>query len=60
MKVIIDGIPETFISIFRTGDHWQCNTTWHKSAHCFNIHPEYLPKDKEIKTNGCIYVFPSK
>lgn len=60
MKVLIDNQPNTFTSIFRTGDHWQCNTQGNKSAHSFKIHPKYYPKDSEIKTNGHIYIFPSK
>jgi len=60
MKVIIDGKPNEFIKIFVTGDYWQCNTIGHSSAHNFNQHPKTLPKDKEIKTNGCTYIFPSK
>lgn len=60
MKVIINNKPNEFIAIFRAGDHWQCNTRGHASAHSFNSHPKYLPKGKELKTNGCVYVFPSK
>jgi len=60
MRVIIDGKENAFIQIQRHGKHYQCNTIGHQSAHNFNCHPSQLPKDKEIKTNGCIYVFPSK
>lgn len=60
MKVLIDGQPNEFIKIFRVGNHWQCNTINHASAHNFNTHPKHFPKDKEVRTNGCIYVFPSK
>lgn len=60
MKVIIDGKQEEFISIFPTGDHFQCNTTGHRTAHSFNIHPKYYPKDSEVKTNGHVYIFPKK
>jgi hypothetical protein len=66
MKVIIDGKPNEFINIFRPGagdgkacKHWQCNTIGNASAHSFNSHPSHLPKNKEIKTNGHIYIFPS-
>lgn len=60
MKVTIDGKQEEFISIFNAGDHFQCNTTKHKTAHSFNTHPKHYPKDSEIKTNGHVYVFPKK
>lgn len=60
MKVLIDNKPEQFISITWAGNHYQCNTTGNRTAHCFNMHPDTLPKDKEIKTNGHTYIFPSK
>jgi hypothetical protein len=60
MKVIIDGVENEFIRIFWVGSHWQCNTIDNKSAHSFRGHPKYLPKNTEIKTNGCVYVFPNK
>lgn len=67
MKVLIDNKPEEFISIFRPGagdgkacKHWQCNTTGNRTAHSFNSHPSNFPKDIPIKTNGHIYIFPSK
>jgi hypothetical protein len=60
MKVLIDGIPNEFIQIIRVGDHWQCNTIGHKSAHNFNNHVKTYPKDTPIKTNGHTYIFPSK
>jgi hypothetical protein len=60
MKVIINGNEDMFIQIEKHGNHWQCNTTGHKSAHNFNSHPKHLPKDKEIRLNGCVYLFPSK
>jgi len=60
MKVIINGKENAFIQIQAHKTHFQCNTIGHQSAHNFNTHPKYLPKDTEIKTNGCVYVFPSK
>jgi hypothetical protein len=67
MKVLIDNKPEEFINIFRPSGGsgkacpwWQCNTTGNKTAHTFNTHPSQFPKDEEIKTNGHIYIFPSK
>jgi hypothetical protein len=60
MKVIIDGKPNEFISILYVAGHFQCNTIKNHSAHCFNTNPKTFPRDKEIKTNGCIYIFPSK
>ena len=60
MKVLIDNIPNEFTSIFKAGDHIQCNTQGNKSAHNFNQHPKTFSKDTEIKTNGHIYIFPSK
>lgn len=59
MKVIIDGKQDEFIKIFPTGDHWQCNTIGHHSAHNFKDHPKYFPKNQKVKTNGHIYIFPS-
>lgn len=68
MKVIIDGIPNEFDSIQRPSagnysfrcPHFECIVKDHSSAHNFNQHPKSLPKDTEIKTNGHVYVFPSK
>lgn len=60
MKVIIDDKPNTFISIIQHGNHWQCNTEGNASAHNFNMHPKHYEKDRKIKTNGHVYVFPSK
>lgn len=67
MKVIIDGKENSFISIFRPSggnggycSHFQCNTVNNASAHSFNYHPSEMPKDQEIKTNGHVYIFPSK
>lgn len=65
MKVIIDGIETEFVSITRIGSkavcsHFECIVKDHSSAHSFNQHPKYYPKDIELKTNGCIYNFPSK
>jgi hypothetical protein len=72
MKVIIDGVPNTFISIFRPGigannrgtlaaskTHWQCNTEGNKSAHNFKQHPKHYEKDIQLRTNGHTYIFPS-
>lgn len=72
MKVIINGKENAFVDIFRPFagydendkpiycPFYQCNTRGNESAHNFNTHPRYFPKDKEIKTNGCVYIFPSK
>lgn len=60
MKVIIDGKPNVFVKIFHVGDHWQCNTQNHASAHNFNFHPKLFAKDSPVKTNGCTYIFPSQ
>lgn len=66
MKVLIDGQQNEFINIFRPSggsafcNFWQCNTQGNASAHNFNQHPKNYPKDTEIKTNGHIYIFPSK
>lgn len=71
MKVIIDGKETKFVNIFRPSggragnnshlcNHWQCNTEGNTSAHNFSTHPNHLPKDTEIKTNGHTYIFPSK
>lgn len=72
MKVTIDGMPNTFISIFRPGigannngtlvaskTHWQCNTEGNKSAHSFKKHPKKYLKDTPLKTNGHTYIFTS-
>lgn len=59
MKVIINGKLTEFGSIFHTGNHFQANEKGNVRAHNFNIHPKYFPKDTEIKTNGCVYIFPS-
>lgn len=60
MKVIIDGKQTEFTSIFPAGDHIQANEKGNVRAHSFNMHPKHYPKDKEIKTNGHIYIFPSR
>lgn len=60
MKVLIDNIPDKFVKIQWLGNHCQCNTTGHRSDHSFNRHPKDYPKDTEIKTNGHVYIFPSK
>lgn len=60
MKATTDNKPNESTPISLQGDHWQCNTKGNRSAHNFNTHPKLFPKDKEIKANGCMCVFPSK